>query len=115
MDEDPRRARSIYQCAIADPTDPVAPEALGGIIAGDRTFAEFALAKSTQSPEMPKRQRLADRPDLAALLADDRGEGLLAAYVDHGYSQREIAEHLGRHYSTVSRWIRDARMRQRKT
>jgi REP element-mobilizing transposase RayT len=115
LDEDPRRARTIYRCAIAHPADPVAPEALGGIIVGDRTFAGIALAQSVRSPEMPMRQRLADRPELAALLAGDRDEGLLAAYVDHGYSQREIAEQLGCHYSTISRWIRDARMRQRKT
>ena len=37
------------------------------------------------------------------------------AYVFPGYSQREIAEHLGCHYSTISRRIHAARMRQRKT
>jgi transposase len=64
---------------------------------------------------MPLTQRRADRPALAELFAGDRDEGLIAAYVDHGYSQRDISDHLGCHYSSVSRWIRAARMWQRKT
>ena len=115
VDDEPERARSIYLAHIADRAGLVAPEALGGIIVGDRHFATAALVKAAQSPEMPLAQRLADRPPLGELFAGDRDEALLAAYVEFGYTQREISEHLGCHYSTASRWIRDARMRQRKT
>jgi putative transposase len=115
VDEDPRRARAIYASCVAEPAELAAPGALGGVIVGDRAFAASALATAVRSPEMPKRQRLADRPDLTELLAGNRDEELLAAYAEHGYSQREISEHLGCHYSTISRRIREARMWQRKT
>ncbi|RLE35650.1 addiction module toxin RelE, partial [Candidatus Acetothermia bacterium] len=33
-------------------------------------------------------------------------EGILKAYRDYDYTMREIAEHLGVHYATVSRRLR---------
>lgn len=36
-----------------------------------------------------------------------RSEGIAAAYGSGEYSQREIGDHLGIHYSTVSRFLRD--------
>jgi putative transposase len=99
---------------------PVAPPpARGGVVVGDAQFAEAAVAAAIQSTEMPRHQRFAARPTLRHLFSGDRDTGLLAAYFEHDYSQREIAEFLGCHYSTVSRWLRLAEQRsgmwQRKT
>jgi putative transposase len=100
---------SPYLKLFADDAPAELPEARGGIIVGDAAFAERAVAAAPgPSIEMPKRHRLAGRPDLDAIPAGDRADWLIAAYYEYGYSQREIAEHLGRHYATVSRWLRDA-------
>jgi hypothetical protein len=99
------------------PIDP--PPARGGVGVGDAQFAEAGVAAAIQSTEMPRHQRFAARPALRDLFSDGRDTGLLAAYFEHEYSQREIAECLGCHYSTVSRWLRLAEQRrgmwQRKT
>jgi putative transposase len=101
--------RSRYQTLFADDSPAELPEARGGIVVGDADYAERAVsAERNRSIEMPKRHRLAGRPDLDAIPAGDRADWLIAAYYEYGYSQREIAEHLGRHYATVSRWLRDA-------
>ena len=60
--------------------------------------------------EVPRRQTQAHRPELEDLLggkADQEG-AILKAYRRYGYRMNEIAEHLGVHYSTVSRRLRHA-------
>ena len=39
----------------------------------------------------------------------DRASGIAAAYSSGNYSQREIADYCGIHYSTVSRSLREQR------
>jgi REP-associated tyrosine transposase len=111
---------SRYRSLFADDSPAALPEARGGIVVGDAAYAEQVIAEASDpSIEVPKRQRLAGRPELDAIQAGDRADWLIAAYYEHGYSQREIAEHLDRHYATVSRWLREAEqargMWQRKT
>jgi putative transposase len=67
--------------------------------------------------ELPKSQRYVDRPNLdkifsKAVLQDivKRNEKLLEAVEQHGYKQRDIAEHLGMHFTSVSRILRQAGM-----
>ena len=61
--------------------------------------------------EIPKGQRYLGRPSLAnlfktAMKGKERRDRKIAEAVErHGYSQREIAEHLGMHYSTISRIV----------
>ena len=45
-------------------------------------------------------------PTLAELFAAGDATPIATAYRRHGYTMREIAEHLGCHYSTVSRKLR---------
>jgi hypothetical protein len=63
--------------------------------------------------EIPRKQRFAARPGLDALFRRDSGEGKgrifrrVREVVERcGYSQREVAEYLGVHYSSVSRMLR---------
>ena len=60
--------------------------------------------------EIPKSQRYIGRPGLAELLKGTRGRKEISrkakeAIEKYGYSQKEIADYLGIHYSTVSRIV----------
>ena len=61
--------------------------------------------------EIPKQQRYLNRPGLNELFRnrgkdkENRNKLMYNAVVEHGYSQKEIADFLGLHYSTVSRLI----------
>jgi putative transposase len=58
--------------------------------------------------EIPRRQTQARRPGLETLVGGDRDwrAGLLEAYQRYGYRLREIADHVGVHYATVSRQLK---------
>jgi REP element-mobilizing transposase RayT len=63
--------------------------------------------------EVPRVQRYAARPPLRGLFNGKKGKDRTAedrtiydAYVRYGYTMKEIAEHLGFHYATISRAIK---------
>ncbi|MDO9124413.1 MAG: transposase [Deltaproteobacteria bacterium] len=63
--------------------------------------------------EVPRLQRYVARPLLSELFKGKKVKGrkaedkaIYAAYVRYGYTMKEIAEHLGVHYATVSRAIK---------
>ena len=62
--------------------------------------------------EIPRVQRYLNRPDLTEIFKNTRGEkrnrdkGIGEAVQRWGYSEREVADYLRLHYSTVSRLIR---------
>jgi DNA-binding transcriptional regulator LsrR (DeoR family) len=52
------------------------------------------------------------RSSLSAIVSDAKDTaGIARAYLEHRYTQHEIADHLGIHYSTISRrvWAADGR------
>jgi hypothetical protein len=61
--------------------------------------------------EIPKIQRYLNRPSLAEIFKNSRGDkrgrdrGITEAVKRWGYSEREVADYLRLHYSTVSRLI----------
>jgi len=63
--------------------------------------------------EIPKGQRYVTRPSLEEIFINVEGEkqkrdtGIADAVTKWGYSEREVANHLGLHYSTVSRLINE--------
>jgi putative transposase len=68
---------------------------------------------AAQCPEIPRAQRFASRPPLAQLFADvatraERDARSVIAVRDHGYTMKEVADFLGRHYVTVSRALAHA-------
>jgi putative transposase len=85
-------------------------EVRGQSVLGEGIFFEKLLAhvKAHEDiKEIPKRQRYVSRPALAEILAggDDNGRQTRKAVIDYGYSQKEVAEFLGVHYSTISRRV----------
>jgi REP element-mobilizing transposase RayT len=92
----------------------------GGVILGDEAFVEFVrprLAGSELAKEIPVDQRLAARPSLHEVFkgtrsTEEKEERTYAAYAVHRYTLMKIGEHLGLHYSTVSKRVQRERERQ---
>jgi REP element-mobilizing transposase RayT len=81
-------------------------------LVGDEAFGRALRPAEprTLSSEIPVRQRFGGRPSLVALFdgastLSERNRRILEARQAHGYSLREIAMFLGRHYATVSRAV----------
>ncbi|MCL5808769.1 MAG: transposase [Deltaproteobacteria bacterium] len=81
---------------------------------GKETFIDQvkgAIPDKTTVQEIPKLQRFANRPSLKEIFGEwktrwKRDEAIVASYFTYGYEQREIANFLGIHYTTVCRTIR---------
>jgi hypothetical protein len=70
-----------------------------------------AIPEKTAVQEIPKLQRYANRPPLKEIFGEARSrrkrdEAIIASYITYGYEQREIANFLGMHYTTVCHVIR---------
>lgn len=71
------------------------------------------VAVVRDNPDHPRVQRFAARPGLEEYLPPDivsdlarRNEGMARAYFEGRYTQKEIADHLGLHFTTVSAIVR---------
>jgi putative transposase len=92
----------------------------GQSILGEEDYAERLMeyiGGQRDIQEIPKQQRYLNRPGLDELLQNKgrkdktkRNRLMRNAVVEHGYSQKEIADYLGLHYSTVSRLIRSGKI-----
>jgi REP element-mobilizing transposase RayT len=88
----------------------------GQCLLGGEGFVEchrHLIQGMDEKREIPRTQRYLDRPSLDDLFAEaetkaKRNRLIVAAHLDFGYSQQEIAKHLGIHYSTVSRIFQKA-------
>jgi putative transposase len=94
-------------------------EVRGQSILGDSLFFEKVLihVKAHENiEEIPRRQRYVGRPGLSEILTERkiRGKEIRAAVLEHGYSQKEVAEFLGVHYSTISRKVNQTIAARRK-
>jgi len=79
------------------------------------------LRKHKDIPEIPKNQRFVNRPELGRIFIDgvlrDRGrrdQKVEEAVERHGYTQREVANFLGLHFTSVSRIMNQRSKMQRK-
>ena len=88
----------------------------GQSVFGDDDFVdglgEYVKGRK-QIPEIAKSQRFMDKPPLrdifkSEVLADrrKRDRSISKAVLEHGYTQREVADHLGIHFTSVSRILR---------
>ena len=90
-------------------------EVRGQALLGEDEFADSLVAhlrKHKDVPEIPKSQRYVNRPLLGKIFTEKvirdkqkRDRNIVEAVEKHLYSQREIANHLGLHYTSVSRII----------
>lgn len=81
----------------------------GKMILGSEAFVEEALKlRPIKAPEVPLAQRYAPPLPLARYFegAPSSPQAMRAAYATGQYTLKEIAEHAGVHYSTVSRAVR---------
>ncbi len=72
-------------------------------------------------PEIPKAQRYLNRPGLGELLSRGisqdirkRNKRISEAVERYGYTQREVADHLGMHFTSISRIMRESKWMLRK-
>jgi len=89
----------------------------GQSILGDEDFVDRLIDYVEiyeEVKEIPKNQRYVNRPTLKEIFQDKgekrraRNRGIADAVERWGYSEREVADYLGLHYSTVSRLIKEA-------
>ena len=112
-----RRAQKLYHQFIMEgiTKETLWKDLKGQIFLGDKGFIEeckSSLDVSCNLQEIPRLQRYAERPVLPELLDEEirrnkvrRNRAIYHAHVKYGYTLREIADHLGVHYTTISKMI----------
>lgn len=90
----------------------------GQALLGAPTFVDQLkpyLTSRRRHQEVPRAQRLLDRPSLESLLPQDHNSGkatrnfrIRQAHLKHGYTLTEIARHLELHYTTVSKVVNES-------
>ncbi|RJP60524.1 MAG: hypothetical protein C4549_00515 [Deltaproteobacteria bacterium] len=86
----------------------------GQILLGEEGFIDKFkehLFDKEKIKEIPRAQRYVSRPGLSRLFpkgekATERNRHVYAAHVKYGYTLKEIADHLGIHYTTVSKALK---------
>ena len=96
----------------------------GQVFLGGVTFVEGLidhLRKQKDIPEIPKNQRFVNRPELGKIFTEGvlrergrRDQRVEEAVERHGYTQREVADFLGLHFTSVSRIMNQRSKVQRK-
>lgn len=84
----------------------LAPERVLGLFAPDPPIARAEYREFVMAGIVDGRR---DRPDLDQLIVDRSASEIIAARDSHGYTQAEIAAHLGVSQPTVSRILRASR------
>lgn len=86
----------------------------GQVYLGDDAFVvemKSLVRKSDTLTEIPRSQRYADRPELGKLFqAKDRAgrnRAIVDAHIQYGYTLSEIGRHVGIHYTTVSKIVKE--------
>jgi DNA-binding MarR family transcriptional regulator len=109
FDSSQKKAQAAYRKFVSAGRGLTVWENLRGqIYLGSAAFIEqHAPSGSASLPEIPRVQRLVDRPTLDTVVTNSKDvAGVAKAYLEHGYTMNEIAAHLDVHYSTVSRRLR---------
>ncbi|MDQ2984761.1 MAG: transposase [Actinomycetota bacterium] len=96
-------AQSAYREFVAEGLGEALEERVRGERLGGFEFLRKRFGVDPPLPEVPRAQIEPERRPLAEIFAHEARAPVAAAYRRHGYTLREIAEHLGCHYSTVSR------------
>ncbi|MEW5825575.1 MAG: addiction module toxin RelE [Candidatus Bipolaricaulota bacterium] len=102
------RAQKAYRKFVSQGRGVTVWENLRGqVYLGSDAFIEEHTPPRTAFSEIPRDQLVAGRPALIAIVSNpDDAAGIARAYLEHRYTQQEIAAHLRIHYSTISRRVR---------
>ena len=110
-----QRYREFVKSGIGE--EPIWSNLKGQILLGEDNFVEKFkgyLKGHEDIKEIPKSQRYINRPTLDNLLKERelknkhvRDKKILEATEKYGYSQKEVADYLKMHYSTISRVIKN--------
>jgi putative transposase len=108
-----REYRQFVSWGIGKPT--IWTEVKGQTLLGEEGFVDQLvdhLKKHKDIPEIPRSQRYADRPSLQKLFHEKtlvnmtkRNKAISEAVEKHGYRQREVADHLGMYFTSISRIV----------
>ncbi len=114
------KAEKAYRKFVSEGHGVTVWESLRGqIYLGSDAFIEEHAPASATAVEVPRAQLFGSRPTLADIVSDSHdARGISRAYLEYRHTQQEIADHLGVHYSTVSRRVRaheDGKRRRRNT
>ncbi len=118
-----KRYREFVKAGIEE--ESIWIKAKGQILLGDNDFVEefkSYLKGQEKIKDIPKHQRYVGRPSLESLFKKRilenkqmRNKKIVEATEQYGYSQKEIANHLKMHYSTISRITKEEEMSKNKT
>ncbi|MCL4457502.1 MAG: transposase [Nitrospirae bacterium] len=110
-----KKYREFVKAGIGEST--IWTSVKGQIILGKEDFIEKFMdhvRKHEEIREIPRSQRYVGRPALAQLFKVvtiknklKRNKMIREAVIRYGYTQNEISNHLGMHYSTISRLLKD--------
>ena len=81
-------------------------ELKGQIYLGSEAFIARHSPGNQEFKEIPRVQLKAVKPSLERIFAKSGKRAIVQAYKEHGYRLQEIAAHLGVHYATVSRRLK---------
>ena len=81
-------------------------ELKGQIYLGSAAFIERHSPGNQELKGIPRVQLKAVKPSLERIFAKSGKRAIVQAYKEHGYRLQEIAAHLGVHYATVSRRLK---------
>ena len=105
--------RKFVQWGIGKPT--IWTEVRGQTLLGEESFVDELvdhLKKHKDIPEIPRSQRYTDRPSLEKLFNEKtagnktkRNKAIRESVEKHGYRQREVADHLGMYFTSISRIV----------
>jgi putative transposase len=102
--DDRVEALGRYRSVVETVEDP--PPSRHPLVAGDDVFVVERLSCIPRDPEFTRAMVRPPRPALDELVgsSDDR-EGIAIAHIEHGYSLRAVANHLGCSVTTVHRRV----------
>ncbi|RDI73880.1 Transposase IS200 like [Gaiella occulta] len=102
--DDRAEALRCYRVMVETLEEP--PPSRHPLVVGDDVFVAGRLACVPRDPEFTRAMLRPPRPTLDDLVgAADDSEGIVIAHIEHGYSLREIATHIGCSVTTVHRRV----------
>jgi hypothetical protein len=107
--------RQFISWGIGKPT--IWTEVRGQSLLGEEDFVDKLsdhLRRHKDVPEIPRSQRYASRPSLEKIFTAKtsgsimrRNKTIVKAVEEYGYRQREIADHLGMYFTSISRIVNE--------